>query len=108
MKKSNKKEIKQVQASRLNTSAAIDETRLLKRMVENLAHRRIDRECSHELMPAGQQAVATSSLEAFVSGNLNVSHEDYPVNMPFIGCFLFTCTKALGEDYALSWSSSLS
>lgn len=108
MKKPIKKDLKQIQESPLKISAAMDEVQLLQAMVENLARHRVDPACTRELMPASLQAVGTSSLEAFVSGNLSVSGKGYPRNMPFISCFLFTCTKALGEDFTLSWSSSLS
>ena len=108
MRKSNKKTDKQVQETPLTISAAIDEAPLLKDLVEKLAHRRNEPGYSRKLMPFGWQAIETSSLEAFVSGNLNVSGEGDRINVPFVTCFLFTCIKAKKDEYTLSWSSSLS
>ena len=108
MRKPNKKTDKQVQEPHLMISASIDEVSLLTDLVEKLAHRRIELGYSRELMPLDWKAIETSSLEAFVSGNLNVSGEGDCINTPFVTCFLFTCTKAKKGEYSLSWSSSLS
>jgi hypothetical protein len=108
MRKSNKKTDKQVEETQLKISASIDEALLLTDLVEKLAHRRINHEYTRELMPSGWQAIETSSLEAFVSGNVNVSGEGDQINTPFVTCFLFTCVKAKKDEYTLTWSSSLS
>lgn len=108
MRKPNKKTDKQVQEPQLMISASIDEVSLLTDLVEKLAHRRIDLGYSRELVPTDWKAIETSSLEAFVSGNLNVSGEGDCINSPFVTCFLFTCIKAKKGEYSLSWSSSLS
>ena len=108
MRKPNKKTDKQVQESQLMISASIDEVSLLTDLVEKLAHRRIDLGYSRGLVPPDWKAIEISSLEAFVSGNLNVSGEGDCINTPFVTCFLFTCTKAKKGEYSLSWSSSLS
>ena len=108
MRKSNRKTDKQVQETPLTISAVIDEALLLTDLVEKLAHRRIELGYSRELVPPDWKANETSSLEAFVSGNLNVSGEGDCINTPFVTCFLFTCIKAKKGEYSLSWSSSLS
>jgi hypothetical protein len=108
MRKPNKKNYKQVQEIPFTISATIDEAPLLDNLVENLAHRRIDLGYGREAVPSDLQAIETSSLEVFVSGNLSMSGQDYADKIAFVGCFLFTCTKATGEEYALSWCSSLS
>ena len=108
MRKPSKKTDKQVQESQLMISALIDEAPLLTNLVEKLAHRRVDLGYSRKLVPPDWQAIETSSLEAFVSGDINILGEGEYINSPFVTCFLFTCVKAKKGEYSLSWSSSLS
>ena len=92
----------------LTISATIDEAILLQNVVEKLAHRRIDLGYSREAVPAGWQSIETSSLEAFVSGDVSISREDETIRMPYATGFLFTCTKKMKGDYSFSWVNSLS
>ena len=81
---------------------------LLKNMVEKLADKRVDMGYCHEKMHLGWLAVETSSIEAFVSGNLNIANELEHIYSSFLTNFYFTCTKDKGEPYKLLWMSSLS
>ena len=94
--------------SAIAITATIPEHCLLQSLVEKLAYRHIDIGYSRESVPVGSQAIETSSLEAHVSGEIILSDENDLINMPFVSCFLFTCTKSKRGDYKLSWSNSLS
>ena len=59
-------------------------------------------------MQAGWRALETSSIEAHSGVDLNLSGETEQIDMTFVTSFLFTCTKAKGQDYQLTWISSLS
>jgi hypothetical protein len=95
-------------SSPLAVSVTVDEAQLLKCLVEKLASRRGDTGYSNEAMPAGWEAVETSSIEAFVSGNMDVIGEEDHLSMSYITCFVFTCTKLPGGENYLSWVNSLS
>jgi hypothetical protein len=94
--------------AQLIISAIIDEVELLQNVVEKLAHRRIDPGYRYEAMPAGWRSIETSSLEAFVSGDVSISCENEAIRMPFATGFLFTCTKKKKGEYSFSWVNSLS
>ena len=99
----------QVMNNTLHITASFDQPQLLENMVEKLAYRRYDMGYSKEKMPKGWQANETSSVEAYVSGNVEFEYNaDEKIRMPFITCFLFTCTKGEKEPYTLNWSISLS
>lgn len=93
----------------LKISAALDQPQLLENMVEKLAYRRYDIGFSKEKMPKGFEADETSTTEAYVSGTveLKVNNKEQ-IRMPFITCFIFTCSHGKQEPYKLSWSMSLS
>jgi hypothetical protein len=94
--------------SPLGVSVTIDEASLLKNLVEKLAHRRNDTGYGQEVMPSGWQAIETSTIEAYISGSMDVFGEYEHFNMSYTTCFSFTCTKLSGEDNTLSWINSLS
>jgi hypothetical protein len=94
--------------SPLDVSVTIDEAPLLKSLVEKLAHRRYDIGYSLQAMPSGWQAVETSTIEAFVSGCMDIYGSGEPISLSYTTCFSFTCTKLAGEDNNLSWVNSLS
>lgn len=92
----------------LHISASFDQPQLLENMVEKLAYRRYN-SGKAEKMPTGWEANETSSNEAYVSGTLEFKYnEEEQIKMPFITCFLFTCTRGKKEPYTLNWSISLS
>lgn len=93
----------------LNISAALDQPELLENMVEKLAYRRYDIGFSKEKMPAGLEADETSTTEAYVSGTVELNFNNQEkIRMPFITCFIFTCSHGKQEPYKLNWSMSLS
>ena len=94
--------------SMIAITADLFEQSLLESLVEELAHRRVDIGYCRESVPVGSQAIETSSIEAHVSGEMNISNEVDALNMPFTTCFLFTCFKIKGAEYKFSWSNSLS
>lgn len=95
-------------AFQLAVSATIDESSLLKDLVQKLAHRRVDLGYSKQTVPAGWKAVETSSLEAYVSGNVDILDDDDHLGLAYTTCFLFSCMKERGGDYELTWVNSLS
>lgn len=93
----------------LHITASFDQPQLLENMVEKLAYRRYEIGYSKERMPKGWEANETSSIEAYVSGVVEFAiNEESKIKMPFITCFLFTCTHGKKEPYELNWSMSLS
>ena len=94
--------------SALAVSVTIDEAPLLKNLVEKLAHRRKDLGYSHEAVPAGWKAIESSTIEAYVSGCMDIQEREGYVAMSYTTCFSFSCTKALGGPNTLVWVNSLS
>lgn len=92
----------------LTISTTLAERPLLVKLVERLACRNYDCDQRFEKVPAGSVAIETSSLEAFVSGDLNLSSPVELINQSFITSFLFTCIRMKGQNYDLKWISSLS
>ncbi|MGZ8556742.1 MAG: hypothetical protein ACXWWC_00335 [Chitinophagaceae bacterium] len=92
----------------LYISTSFDQPVFLEDFVEKLAYRHYDIGYSNAIVPHDGQALETSSTETYVSGTLALEEKGELINMPFITCFLFTCTKAKDESYKLTWSSSLS
>src|ERR1044071_9954357 len=93
----------------LHITASFDQPQLLENLVEQLAYRRTDYSKNKIKVPIGWEADKTSSVEAYVSGNVEFDfNEDYRIRMPFITCFMFTCTKGTNDPYKMNWSSSFS
>jgi len=86
----------------------IDEARLLKNLVEKLAHRRYEIGYSNERMPSGLRAIDTSTIEAYVAGSMDLQEKEKSMALSYATCFSFTCTKVFGGDNSLSWVNSLS
>ena len=94
--------------STIAVTTSLFEQPLLQTLVEELADRRVDIGYSRQSVPPGRQAIETSSIEAYISGEMNISTKNDFLNMPFTTCFLFTCIKSKGEEYKFSWCNSLS
>jgi hypothetical protein len=102
-KPSNKKD-----GSSIAITATLEEPNLLQILVEKLAECNVDIGYSLKQVQPGWKAIETSSIEVLVSGSVNFSNENDPMNVPFVTCFLFTCTKTTEGKYDLTWSRSLS
>jgi|SRR5436190_12140531 len=89
-------------------TATLAEPALLKNIVEKLAHRRKDPGYCFEKVQAGWNAIESSSIEGFVSGDIILSDNSDFAIMPFDTSFVFTCIKTKGGKYNLTWASSLS
>ncbi|MES1216154.1 MAG: hypothetical protein ABUT20_11610, partial [Bacteroidota bacterium] len=89
-------------------TATLVEPSFLKSLVEQLANRRYDSGYHFEKVQTGWHTIETSSIEAQVSGYINLSEKGELINMPFTKCFLFTCMKGKYCGYDLTWASSLS
>ncbi|MBK5271139.1 MAG: hypothetical protein JJE22_09010, partial [Bacteroidia bacterium] len=89
-KPKNQNEIK-TQISSNSLSATLEETYMLKYLVEKVASSRFDSGYNDKKVQTGWQAIETSSLEADVSGYINFSEKTDLINIPFENCFLFTC-----------------
>ncbi|MDP4262921.1 MAG: hypothetical protein Q8941_10345 [Bacteroidota bacterium] len=94
--------------SPLAVSLTLDEAPFLKNLVEKLAHRRYDTGYCYEPMPSGWNAVNTSSIEAYLSGCMDIRGNDEIISLSFTTCFAFTCTKLAHGENTLSWVNSLS
>ncbi len=94
--------------SALAVSVTIDEAPLLKNLVEKLSHRRGDFRYRNEVLPEGLRAIETSSIEAYVSGCMDIEGKHGYIALSYTTCFSFTCTKVQGGDNTLVWVNSLS
>jgi hypothetical protein len=92
----------------LHITAVLDQPGLLEDLVQKLAHKRYDLGYSQASVPPTLKPIEISSTETYVSGTVGLAMGDEIINMPFITCFLFTCTKGKECDYKLCWSASLS
>ncbi|MEI9912709.1 MAG: hypothetical protein WDO71_25545 [Bacteroidota bacterium] len=108
MKNFNNKNDKRMEHSFISISATLAEPHLLKNIVEKLAGRRYDIGYGREKVKRGWQAIETSSIEAHISGDMNISCKSDFMQIPFVNCFLFTCIKGKEDGYQLTWASSLS
>lgn len=108
MKNSDNKKGRRMENSSIAITTTLAEPRLLKNLVEKLADRRYDIGYNHEKVESGWEAIETSTIEAYVSGEINLSDKTDLMKIPFITCFLFTCTKGKEDGYNLTWASSLS
>jgi len=108
MKKPANKIQNRIETSSITISAFLEETYVLKCIVEEVASTRFDNSYPYEPVQPGWEGIETSSLEADASGYINFSEKNDLINLPFESCFLFTCAKGKGSAYDLTWASSLS
>ena len=93
----------------LHLTASIDKQEVLENIIEKLATRRYDLGYGKAHVPQSWQAIDTSSVETYVSGRVEFDYnETQRIRVPYITCFLFSCTKEKNNPYELSWSFSLS
>jgi hypothetical protein len=103
-----KKPVNKIEDPSLGITATLADQHLLKNLVEQLAQRRRDTGYSFEKVEPGWRAIETSSIEAYVSGDTNISTGNSLTKIPFTTCFLFTCVKGKRQQYNLTWVRSLS
>jgi hypothetical protein len=93
----------------LHLTATVDKSDLLEDIIEKLATRRNDLGYGNARVPLTWQALEVSSVETYLSGTIEFDYNTLQrIRIPYITCFLFSCTKAKHNDYGLSWSVSLS
>lgn len=78
------------------------------RLVEKVAGQRYNTGFRKERLQSGWQAIETSSLEADVRVDVELSNPNDRITIPFVTSFIFGCIKKEGEKYNLAWGSSLS
>lgn len=88
-------------------TATIEESCMLQLLVETLAESHSDSRNRFKRVQPGWKAIRTSSIEARVSGIIDLSGKK-TMTIPFVTGFVFTCTKAIKGKYDLTWSNSLS
>ncbi len=92
----------------LHLTASIDKPEVMENIIEKLATRRYDMGYGKAIVPQTWQAIETSSIETYVSGRIEFDYnETQRIRIPYITCFLFSCTKEKNNPYELSWSFSL-
>ena len=80
----------------------------LRMLVEKLAQLQSDIGYSLQEVDAGWEAIDTSTIESYVNGDINLSGISSDINIPFVACFVFTCSKSKESNYSFTWGSSLS
>jgi len=93
----------------LHLTASVDKPDLLEDIIEKLATRRYDIGYGRAHVPTTWEALETSSVESYMSGTVEFDYnETQRIRIPYITCFVFSCTKVKNDPYDLSWSISLS
>ena len=92
----------------LHIKTSFEKPGLMKNLVEMLAIKRNDEYFDNQMLPMGWEALKSSSIEAFVSGSMELEDEKEFLNIPFISSFLFICLRGKKDPYRISGSMSLS
>jgi hypothetical protein len=93
----------------VNITATFDCPELVESIAEELAAMRYHSGFADAIVPGKCKAIETSSVETYVTGNMEIIFgSSRNINMPFITCFLFSCTREKNDDYKLDWAVSLS
>ena len=93
----------------LHLTASVEQPEVLGNIIEELAKRRYDIGYRNAIVPKCLQAIDTSSIETYVSGNIEFDYnETERIKIPYVIGFLFSCTKGRNNPYGLTWSFSLS
>jgi len=93
--------------TQLAITASMEETCMLQLLVETLAETKTPHAYARPRVERGWRAIDTSSLEARVSGVVNLSDKK-TINKHFVTGFVFTCIREKKGKYDLTWSNSLS
>jgi hypothetical protein len=94
--------------SPISVNTSLCDPTLLVFLVEKLADRRINSGYDQQKVQPGWTAIETSSIEAYVSGNTNLTDNSDAIDAGFTTSFIFSCTKAKGQSYSFTWLCSLS
>jgi hypothetical protein len=92
----------------MTVTASIDEMMFLEELIKHMADTMPEKQINKEHIQLGWESIGTSSIEAYVSGNVMISADGKPARVPYMGCFLFTCVKECRGKYTLEGSFSLS
>ena len=92
--------------SQIDIIANVEDPCILQLLVETLAESKPNPLFRIRRIHRGWKVLESSSIEARVSGGINFSQEKN-ADIPFVTCFVFTCTKGKAK-YELKWSNSLS
>jgi len=93
----------------LHLSTSVDKPEVLENIIEKLATRQYDIGYGKASVPASWLAIDTSSVESYISGMVEFDYNEMQrIRIPYITCFLFSCTKEKNDPYDLRWSISLS
>lgn len=93
----------------IHLHTSVDKPEVLEDIIEKLATRRYDLGYGKAKVPTFLNAIDTSSVESYISGNVEFDYnETQKIRIPYITCFLFSCTKVKKDPYNLIWSLSLS
>jgi hypothetical protein len=92
----------------LAVTACIDEMMFLEELVKHLADARASKSGKRVPLEPGWEAIHSSSLEVYVTGNMIVSDRVGTTRIPYTTSFLFTCVKENSSGYMLSGCFSLS
>ncbi len=93
----------------LHLIASVDKPEVLENIIEQLATRRYDIGYGKAIVPNSWQAIDTSSVESYISGIVEFDYNaTQRIRVPYITCFIFSCTKEKNDPYDLRWSFSLS
>ena len=93
--------------SQTDIIANVEDPCILQLLVETLAESKPNLPFRAKRVHRGWKVLDSSSIEARVSGILNLSGKTN-MSIPFVTGFVFTCTKAIKGKYDLTWSNSLS
>ena len=98
-----------VMKKNLHLVTSVDKPEIMEKLIEEMATRRNDIGYGNAAVPASWQALDTSSVESYVSGRVEFDYsEAQRIRMPYITCFLFSCTREKKDPYDLTWAISLS
>jgi hypothetical protein len=92
----------------VTVTATINAIPFMEGLVKYLAQRRYNVSFQLLLTHPGWEAIDTSSVETFVSGNFHFDSNNNPLKVTFGSGFLFTCIRGHEGVYELRWSNSLS
>jgi hypothetical protein len=93
----------------IHLQTSVDKPETLEDIIEQLATRHYDMGYGNAKVPTFLQAIDTSSVESYISGNVEFDYnETQRIRVPYITGFLFSCRKGKNDPYDLVWSLSLS